>query len=120
MMATWVPGHFKNIHGAPNSNPEDPGRGSVKTRIIATVPSVATPVCDRETKRFNHKAARLPSVGVVCVSMDLPFAQKRWCQGALVDKVTTVSDHRDASFSRSYGVLIEGGHSIAWRRAPCS
>jgi thiol peroxidase len=74
------------------------GASSGKTRILASVPSLDTPVCDEETKRFNEEASKLPNAEIVCVSMDLPFAQKRWCQGALVDKVTTVSDHRDASF----------------------
>jgi thiol peroxidase len=80
-----------------------------KTRIIATVPSLDTPVCDLETKRFNEEASKLPNVEIVCVSMDLPFAQKRWCGAANVDKVITASDHRDASFGRNYGVLISGG-----------
>jgi thiol peroxidase len=82
---------------------------SGKTRIIASVPSLDTPVCDAETRRFNEEAAKLPNVEIVCISMDLPFAQKRWCGAANVDKVITVSDHRDASFARSYGVLISGG-----------
>jgi len=80
-----------------------------KTRIVASVPSLDTPVCDLETKRFNEEAARLPNVEIVCVSMDLPFAQKRWCGASSVDKVITVSDHREASFARNYGVLISGG-----------
>jgi thiol peroxidase len=80
-----------------------------KTRIIATVPSLDTPVCDLETKRFNEEASKLPNVEIVCISMDLPFAQKRWCGAANVDKVVTASDHRDASFGKSYGVLISGG-----------
>lgn len=80
-----------------------------KTRIIATVPSLDTPVCDLETKRFNDEASKLPNVEIVCVSMDLPFAQKRWCAASNVDKVITASDHREASFGRSYGVLISGG-----------
>ena len=80
-----------------------------KTRIVASVPSLDTPVCDLETKRFNEEAARLPNVEIVCVSMDLPFAQKRWCGASSVDKVITASDHRDASFARNYGVLISGG-----------
>jgi len=82
---------------------------SGKTRIIASVPSLDTPVCDLETKRFNEEAAKLPNVEIVCVSMDLPFAQKRWCGAANVDKVITVSDHRDGSFGKNYGVLISGG-----------
>ncbi|MGE5219738.1 MAG: thiol peroxidase [Chloroflexota bacterium] len=83
--------------------------GTGKTRIIATVPSLDTPVCDLETKRFNEEASKLANVEVVCVSMDLPFAQKRWCGAANVDKVVTASDHRDASFGKNYGVLISGG-----------
>lgn len=80
-----------------------------KTRIIAAVPSLDTPLCDMETKRFNDEAAKLSNVEVVCVSMDLPFGQKRWCGASNVDKVLCVSDHRDASFGKSYGVLINGG-----------
>ena len=80
-----------------------------KTRIIASVPSLDTPVCDLETKRFNEEASKLPNVEIVCVSMDLPFAQKRWCGAANIDKVITGSDHRDASFGKNYGVLISGG-----------
>jgi thiol peroxidase len=82
---------------------------SGKTRIVASIPSLDTPVCDQETKRFNEEAARLPNVEIVCVSMDLPFAQKRWCGASGVDKVITASDHREASFARNYGVLISGG-----------
>ena len=85
------------------------GTSAGKTRIIATVPSLDTPVCDLETKRFNEEASKLPNVEIVCISMDLPFAQKRWCGAANVDKVITASDHRDASFGKNYGVLISGG-----------
>jgi thiol peroxidase len=83
--------------------------GAGKTRILATVPSLDTPVCDLETKRFNEESSKLNNVEVVCISMDLPFAQKRWCGAANVDKVITASDHRDASFGKNYGVLISGG-----------
>jgi thiol peroxidase len=83
--------------------------GAGKTRIIASVPSLDTPVCDAETRRFNEEAARLPNVEIVTVSMDLPFAQKRWCGASGVDKVVAASDHRDASFGKNYGVLIQGG-----------
>jgi thiol peroxidase len=85
------------------------GSSSGKTRIIASVPSLDTPVCDAETRRFNEEASKLPNVEIVCVSMDLPFAQKRWCGAAGVDKVITASDHREASFAKNYGVLISGG-----------
>ncbi|MBI4524419.1 MAG: thiol peroxidase [Deltaproteobacteria bacterium] len=80
-----------------------------KTRVLATVPSLDTPVCDMETKRFNDEASKLPNVEIVCVSTDLPFAQKRWCVASNVDKIITASDHRDASFGKSYGILISGG-----------
>lgn len=80
-----------------------------RTRIILTVPSLDTPVCDAETRHFNEAAANLPGVEVICVSMDLPFAQRRWCGAAGVERVTTASDHRLASFGNNYGVLIQGG-----------
>jgi thiol peroxidase len=80
-----------------------------KTRIFLSVPSLDTPVCDTETKRFNQEASKLPDVEIVCISMDLPFAMKRWCAASDVDKVVTASDHRDASFGKNYGVLIDGG-----------
>jgi len=76
--------------------------------IISAVPSLDTPVCDMETRRFNAEAAGLdPDVTILTVSMDLPFAQKRWCGAAGIDKVITVSDHRDAGFGTAYGVLIK-------------
>jgi thiol peroxidase len=79
-----------------------------KVRIIASVPSLDTPVCDMETRRFNQEAGDLGSdVVILTLSMDLPFAQKRWCGAAGVDKVITLSDHRDASFGTAYGVLIK-------------
>ncbi len=79
-----------------------------KVCIISTVPSLDTPVCDMETRRFNEEAGQLGSdVVILTVSMDLPFAQKRWCGAAGIDKVVTLSDHRDASFGEDYGVLIK-------------
>lgn len=79
-----------------------------KVVIIASVPSLDTPVCDLETRRFNDEAASFgPEVKIVTVSMDLPFAQKRWCGAAGVDKVHTLSDHRQAAFGQAYGVLIK-------------
>lgn len=81
---------------------------SGKVCILSSVPSLDTPVCDMETRRFNQEAAGLgPDVVILTISMDLPFAQKRWCGAAGVDKVITLSDHRDASFGSSYGVLIK-------------
>ena len=94
-----------------NSSLEDVTLGSSagKTRIIATVPSLDTPVCHEETKRFNEEAAKLEGVEILVVSMDLPFGQGRWCGAEGVDKVQCLSDHRAASFGESYGVLINGG-----------
>ncbi|MBX3438347.1 MAG: thiol peroxidase [Planctomycetaceae bacterium] len=80
-----------------------------KTRIIATIPSLDTPVCHAETKRFNDEAAKLEGVEVLVISTDLPFGQKRWCGTEGVDKVKTLSDHRTAQFGKDYGVLIQGG-----------
>ena len=79
-----------------------------KVSIISTVPSLDTPVCDMETRRFNDEAGKLGAdVNILTISMDLPFAQKRWCGAAGVDKVITLSDHREASFGKAYGVLIK-------------
>ncbi len=81
-------------------------RGKVK--ILSAVPSLDTPVCDTETRRFNQEAAGLPGdVVVLTVSLDLPFAQKRWCAAAGIDKVRTLSDYQDRSFATAYGVLIK-------------
>src|SRR5690349_12759503 len=76
-------------------------------RIISVVPSLDTPVCDAQTKRFNEETAKLPGVDIYTVSMDLPFAQKRWCGAFGVDKVKMLSDHKDASFGSHYGTLIK-------------
>jgi thiol peroxidase len=79
-----------------------------KIRIISTVPSLDTPVCDTETRRFNQEAAGLPeNVVVLTVSLDLPFAQKRWCGAAGIDRVTTLSDYRERSLGTAYGVVIK-------------
>jgi len=79
-----------------------------KVAIICSVPSLDTPTCDIETRRFNEEAAKLgPDVEMLTISMDLPFAQKRWCGAAGVDRLKTYSDHRDAAFGLAYGVLIE-------------
>ena len=76
-------------------------------RIFSVVPSLDTPVCDAQTKRFNEEAAKLPGVQFYTVSMDLPFAQKRWCGAYGVDKVKMVSDHKSGSFGEQYGTLIK-------------
>ncbi len=79
-----------------------------KICVISVVGSLDTSVCDIQTRKFNEEAGKLSSdVVILTISMDLPFAQKRWCGAAGVDKVITLSDHRDASFGTSYGVLIK-------------
>ena len=76
-------------------------------RIFSVVPSLDTPVCDAQTRRFNQEAAGLAGVQIYTISMDLPFAQNRWCTAAEVDKLTLLSDHRTASFGTAYGTLVK-------------
>ena len=81
---------------------------SGKVKIISAVPSLDTPVCDTETRRFNQEAASLPdNVAVLTISLDLPFAQKRWCGAAGIDRVQVLSDYQDRSFAEAYGLLIK-------------
>lgn len=78
-----------------------------KIRVIASVPSLDTSVCDRETKRFNDEAAKLgDDIAILTISMDLPYAQRRWCGAVDNVKVNVLSDHRNAEFGEKYGVLI--------------
>src|SRR5271168_1115586 len=81
-----------------------------QVRIISVVPSLDTPVCDAQTKRFNEEAAKLPDLSIYTFSMDLPFAQKRWCGAYGVDHVHMISDHRTGSFGENYGTLIKELH----------
>lgn len=76
-------------------------------RIISVVPSLDTPVCDMQTKRFNEEAAKLDGVDIYTVSMDLPFAQKRWCGAFGIDRIKMLSDHKTGSFGEAYGTLIK-------------
>lgn len=79
-----------------------------KVCIVSSVPSLDTPVCDTMTRKFNEEASNLgPDVEILTISMDLPFAQARWCGAAGVTRVQTLSDHRDASFGMAYGLLIK-------------
>ncbi len=79
-----------------------------KVCVISSVPSLDTPVCDVQTRRFNEEAGRLgDDVVVLTISMDLPFAQGRWCGAAGVDNVVTLSDHRDGAFGEAFGLLIK-------------
>ncbi|MEX2162551.1 MAG: thiol peroxidase [Anaerolineales bacterium] len=79
-----------------------------KVRIIGSLPSLATGVCDTETRRFNQEAASLDKdIAIIAVSNDLPYSIKNWCAAAGVDKVTVVSDHFDNNFGEKYGVLVK-------------
>ena len=79
-----------------------------KTVVLSVTPSLDTPVCDAQLRKFNQAAAALgDDVAVLNVSMDLPFANKRFCSVAGIEKALTLSDHRDASFGQAYGVLIK-------------
>ncbi len=95
---TVVDNSLKPVHAADT-------KGSV--RIFSVVPSLDTPVCDQQTHKFNDAAGKLNGVKVYTVSMDLPFAQKRWCGAAGVDHVETLSDYQQASFGAATGTLIK-------------
>jgi thiol peroxidase len=87
-----------------------------KVRIILSLPSLSTSVCDRESRRFNAEAAALGAdIAILAISMDLPFTQKNWCAAAGIDRVVTLSDHLSAEFGKKYGVLIK--EARAFRRA---
>ena len=77
-------------------------------RILSVVPSLDTPVCDAQTKRFEDEAAKMADVKIYTVSMDLPFAQKRWCGNFGINHVAMLSDHKSGSFGENYGTLIPG------------
>lgn len=121
---TKLKGNFVTLKGrelkvgdaAPDFSLQDNGLAEVtlassagKSRIIVTVPSLDTPVCAMETKKFNDEAKNLANVEVLVVSMDLPFGQKRWCGAEGVTNVKTLSAHRCTDFGSDYGVLISGG-----------
>ncbi len=76
-------------------------------RVFLAVPSLDTPVCDMEVRKFNEEASKLDNVSIYTLSMDLPFAQARWCGGANIDKVTTLSDYKDREFGKNFGVYIK-------------
>lgn len=78
-----------------------------KVRIISVVPSLDTGICALQTTRFNHEATAMDNVEVLTLSMDLPYAQKRFCESFQIDRVTTLSDHRDADFGLKYGLLMK-------------
>jgi len=111
---TLVGPELKPGEKAPEFEMTDQTLGSVnlaatsgRARIFSVVPSLDTPVCDAQTKRFNDAAAQLENVDIYNVSMDLPFAQRRWCSSFGVDRVKMLSDHKTGSFGSAYGTLIE-------------
>ena len=111
---TVVGPELKPGDAAPDFHTVDGGMAAIdlaatgsNVRIFSVVPSIDTPVCDLQTKRFNEEAAKLNGVDIYTISMDLPFAQKRWCAAFGVDKIKMLSDHRDASFGSAYGTLIK-------------
>lgn len=87
--------------------PVDLAKTGSKVRVFSVVPSLDTPVCDAQSKRFNDEAAKLPSVDFYTISADLPFAQKRWCGAFGIDNLKMLSDYKDASFGAAYGTLIK-------------
>ena len=98
---------------APDFELTDNGLGAVTladtgsgTRVFSVVPSLDTPVCDQQTRRFNEEAAALGDITIYTVSADLPFAQRRWCGAAGVDKVKTISDYKNGNFGEAWGTMI--------------
>lgn len=78
-----------------------------KVKLISVVPSLDTEICSLQTKRFNEEASKFENVAILTISMDLPFAQSRWCGAEGIEEVETLSDHRSGDFGKNYGVLIE-------------
>ncbi len=120
--AITLRGNPKNLVGpelkvgdtAPNFEVVDTGLKTVAladtgngVRIFSVVPSLDTPVCDLQTKKFNEEATKLPNVKIYTISMDLPFAMKRWCGAMGVDNLVMLSDHRTGNFGAAYGTMIE-------------
>jgi len=93
--------------------PVDLAKTGTGVRIFSVIPSLDTPVCDAQTKKFNEEAPGLPGIEIYTISADLPFAQKRWCSAYGVDRVKMLSDHRDGSFGENYGVMIKDARLLA-------
>ncbi len=88
-------------------NPKTLADFGAKVKLLSIVPSLDTGVCDAQTRRFNEELSKLEGAVVITVSVDLPFAQSRWCGNAGLNEAITLSDHYDVSFGEAYGVLIE-------------
>lgn len=115
-LAATISGHIKVGDKAPDFTAIDSNAGFLvpfdfsatagKVRILNSVPSLDTGVCDAETRRFNQEAAGVPGVEIYTISVDLPFAQKRWCGAAGIDRVKVLSDFNTVSFGQAYGTLM--------------
>lgn len=118
---TLVGSEVKIGQKAPDATLTDTSMSSVKLSsyagkivVLSCVPSLDTGICDIQTRKFNEKAANLgKDVVILTISMDLPFAQKRWCGAAGVEQVKTLSDYKGAKFAEDYGLLIKEWHLIA-------
>ena len=86
------------------------GGKTEKTQVLIVVPSIDTPICDMEARTFNTKAADMPNVAITVISMDLPFAGKRYCAAHGIDNITVASDFQTKSFGKTYGTLL--GESV--------
>lgn len=102
--------NFKVLDNSLNEVTLDNFKGQKK--LISVVPSIDTGVCDQQTRKFNEEASQEDGV-VLTISVDLPFAQKRWCASNGLDNVVTLSDHRDLSFGENFGVVMEGMRLLA-------
>lgn len=96
-----------NFVVADNGLNEVNGKDLKGKRVYVSVPSIDTPVCDTEVRRFNQEAAKLENVKIYTISMDLPFAQARWCGNAGIESVQTLSDYKDRSFGKEFGTYIK-------------
>lgn len=85
------------------------GGASDKVQVLVSVPSLDTPVCATETRKFNEAVSQIPGADVVVISMDLPFASKRFCSTEGIENLTCASDYRNKEFGQKYGVLIGDG-----------
>ncbi len=85
------------------------GGDTKETQVLVVVPSIDTPICDLEARTFNEKAASMNNVHITVVSMDLPFAGKRYCAAHGIDNITVASDFQDKTFGKTYGTLIDEG-----------
>jgi thiol peroxidase len=78
-----------------------------KVRVLSVFPSLDTGVCAAQTRKFNEEAAKLDNIDILSISVDLPFAQKRFCGAEGIDQVVTLSDHKDLDFGKKYGFVME-------------